>query len=250
MDRQKLKRLGDDIIKAGCTAYLWYQEKTAPKTYGPYLTYDQYRELKKRPWRKRWDAFYYRHMGWMYRRQDESLGQYFKRGYPAWLFLGHRMLQQPKPPKGAIILPVLTALYFLAFPFFTSSAVPGWEYTSPIRQLVGDDNFNLVVSLYILSGMIVFAIGVGLAIPVIMKECRDELRAGKTVWQVFSPDPWLIALATWPISLPIYCIRRAYRYDRRFVLFPVMALVKSFNYISPKLQTFAVRYRKRSREQA
>src|SRR5919108_1996582 len=147
-DREKLKRLGDDIMKAGCTAYLWYREKHPP-IYGPHLTYEQRKELMKGPLRKKWDALYYRHMGWMYRKPDESLAQYFKRGFRAWLFLGYYTDAQTFR-KPLLAWHVLAVLYVLAFPLFPSSAVPGWEYTSPIIQWFGEENAWLVFNLYLL----------------------------------------------------------------------------------------------------
>jgi hypothetical protein len=60
---------------------------------------------------------------------------------------------------------------------------------------------------------------------------------------LFGPSLTLLKILFYPAV-------RAYRYDRRFVLFPVTMFVKSFQFVGHHLQQFAVRYRKTRRERS
>jgi hypothetical protein len=230
MRQEKLHRLGDDILKTGCSAYLWYQEKTRPKTYGPHLTFAQYKELRKSPLRKKWDAFYYRHMGWMYRRQDESFAQYFKRGLPALLFLWANPQTHPKKFLAWYIAPLLL---WIGYPLFMGSVIPGWEFSPFIFRLIGETAAREIFPFYALSLVISGGVLFGLSLAVVVISAREEIRQG-----IF----WTELVK--PVMLP-------YRYVRRFFVKPVAETLtdepQDIPAPQPRLAFLKNAYRHRSR---
>jgi hypothetical protein len=210
MDRQKLKRLGDDLINVGYAIKSWYQERLTITDGKERHTYAEWKELRKGPTRKKWDQFVLRRTSWMRRGQNESFGQYLKRGLPALFFLTYTDLRDLRDRKKLLPFMIPTGIAAVLFPFWRV----GTNATPLAVLFVGESAATLVFSLHVWVLLIGAGLTAGIMAPSIVLESREEIRQGIFWKEMFAPFTWAFKILAYPAIV-------MYRFARRFIVRPV-----------------------------